>query len=106
VPKFTQYFDRADVIAGDFHLIRRNMPPRLPGKVIITNTTTKEDVALLKEAGVKTLVTTTPELEGRSFGTNVMEALLVALAGKKEELTGEEYLHWIKNLILPPASKD
>jgi hypothetical protein len=101
-PKFTQYFDRADVIAGDFHLIRRNMPARLPGKVIITNTTTKEDVALLKEAGVKTLVTTTPELEGRSFGTNVMEALLVALAGKKEELTGEEYLHWIQELKFTP----
>jgi hypothetical protein len=38
VPKFTQYFDRADVIAGDFHLIRRNMPPKLPGKIVITNT--------------------------------------------------------------------
>ena len=102
VPKFAQYFDRADVIAGDFHLIRRNMPPRLPGKVIITNTTTKEDVVYLKEAGVSTLVTTTPELEGRSFGTNVMEALLVALAGKKEELSGEEYLHWIKELHFIP----
>lgn len=101
-PKFTKYFDRADAIAGDFHLIRRNMPPRLPGKIIITNTTTREDVALLRDMGVKILVTTTPELKGRSFGTNVMEALLVALAGKKEELTGEEYLHWIKELKFVP----
>lgn len=102
VPKYTRYFDRADVIAGDFHLIRRNMPPKLPGKIIITNTTTKDDVEFLKDAGVKTLITTTPVLNGRSFGTNVMEALLVALAGKREELTGEEYLQWIKELNFTP----
>ncbi len=102
VPKFTHYFERADIIAGDFHLIRRNMPPKLPGKIVITNTTTKDDVALLKEAGVKVLITTTPELNGRSFGTNVMEALMVALSGKKEELTGAEYLHLIKELNFKP----
>ncbi len=102
VPKFTKYFDQADVIAGDFHLIRRNMPPKLPGKTIITNTTTSDDVGMLTEAGVKTLVTTTPELEGRSFGTNVMEALLVALSGKNKELTPLEYLELIKELNFKP----
>lgn len=102
VPKFTKYFDQADVIAGDFHLIRRNMPAKLPGKIIITNTTTSDDVGMLKEAGVKTLVTTTPELEGRSFGTNVMEALLVALSGKNKELTAPEYLELIKELNFKP----
>jgi hypothetical protein len=57
---------------------------------------------MLKEAGVKTLVTTTPELEGRSFGTNVMEALLVALSGKNKELTAAEYLVLIKKLDFKP----
>jgi len=80
--KFNKYYHAADIVAGDFHLIRRFMPARLDGKVIITNTVTKEDVALLKERGVQTLITTTPELEGRSFGTNVMEGVLIALTGK------------------------
>ncbi len=106
IPKFTKYYDRADVIAGDFHFIHRNMPPKLPGKVIITNTTTRDDVEMLRRAQVKTLVTTTPELEGRSFGTNVMEALLVALAGKKKELTNNEYLTIVRELKLKPRIQD
>ncbi len=78
------------------------MPPELPGKIVITNTTTKEDVEMLQLAGVKYLVTTTPELNGRSFGTNVMEALMVALSGKKKELSGEEYSQMIKELAFKP----
>ncbi len=80
--KYASLFDNADIIAGDFHFVRRYMPERLDGKVVITNTVTAADVALLRERGVKTLVTTTPELGGRSFGTNVMEAALVAVSGR------------------------
>jgi hypothetical protein len=90
-PKAPALFAEAGIVAGDFHFIRRYMPQDMQGKTIITNTTTKEDVALLKERGVKTLVTTTPELNGRSFGTNVMEALLVSLSGKGRELGAAEY---------------
>lgn len=81
-PKGASYFHWADVIAGDFHFIRRCMPESLPGKTIITNTVTAGDVGFLKQRGVSKLITTTPELKGRSFGTNLMEAALVALAGK------------------------
>lgn len=91
-PRYHQYFLDSDIIAGDFHFIRRFMPERLPGKTIITNTVTAADRELLKKAGVKTLVTTTPCLNGRSFGTNVMEALLVALKGAKESLSPAEYI--------------
>ncbi len=101
-PKHTKYFQRADVIAGDFHFIHRNMPREIPGKIVITNTTTQDDVKMLRLAKAKTLVTTTPELEGRSFGTNVMEALLVAISNKKKELTGEEYSQLIKKLNFKP----
>ena len=46
----------------------------------------------LRERGVGYLVTTTPELNGRSFGTNVMEGVLVAVIGKRpEEITPQEY---------------
>ncbi|MCY0900217.1 MAG: quinate 5-dehydrogenase [Firmicutes bacterium] len=80
-PRFHEYFDAADIIAGDFHYIRRYMPETLAGKVVITNTTTPEDVALFAAKGVRLLVTTTPVLAGRSFGTNVIEAALVAVSG-------------------------
>jgi hypothetical protein len=62
------------VIAGDCHYIKRHMPDDLRGKVIVTNTTTPDDQQLFKALGVKFLVTTTPVLDGRSFGTNMMEA--------------------------------
>jgi hypothetical protein len=71
-PKWGKYYAWATVIAGDCHYIKRYMPDDLTGKVIVTNTTTPEDVAQFKKAGVKYLITTTPVLEGRSFGTNMM----------------------------------
>jgi hypothetical protein len=53
--------------------------------------------------GVSVLVTTTPELDGRSFGTNVMEGVLVALAGKRpEEMQPEDYLHLLRRLGWSP----
>jgi len=101
-PRHGKYFHGADIIAGDFHFIRRYMPQRLEGKSIITNTVTSDDVELLKERGVKYLVTTTPELKGRSFGTNVMEAMLVAASGKKEELTSDEYNSLLSKINFKP----
>jgi hypothetical protein len=101
-PKAPNLFGEANIIAGDFHFIRRYMPQDMNGKVIITNTTTADDVALLKERGVKTLITTTPELEGRSFGTNVMEGLLVALSGKDRELRADEYEELLAQVNFTP----
>lgn len=91
-PRFEKYFTEAEIIAGDFHYIRRHMPASLKGKTIITNTVTKDDERLLRERGVDILVTTTPDLGGRSFGTNVLEGVLIALAGKlPTELTSSDY---------------
>ncbi len=101
-PRFTQYFEANDIIAGDFHFIHRYMPAELPGKTIITNTVTTADVEFLRERGLKTLITTTPEMNGRSFGTNVMEALLVCMAGGRGELTEEQYNKLLKELELEP----
>ena len=42
-PKWGKYYEWATVIAGDCHYIKRFMPDTLPGKVIVTNTTTPED---------------------------------------------------------------
>jgi hypothetical protein len=101
--KHAAYYHEADIIAGDFHFIRRYLPPRLEGKVIITNTVTADDVELLAKNGIKTLITTTPELKGRSFGTNVMEGVLVSLINKPvEELTAQDYEEMISKLALKP----
>jgi hypothetical protein len=106
IPKYEKYYNWASVISGDFHFIKRHMPFQLPGKVIVTNTTTADDVKMLKEAGIKYLVTTTPVFEGRSFGTNMMEAALVAAAGKGRTLTHAELNELIDQLKLEPQIQE
>ena len=106
-PKYTPYFQAADVIAGDFHFIKRYMPADLAGKIVLTNTTTEEDEAELKKRGVHLLITTTPVFEGRSFGTNVMEAVLVTLLGRPPEtLTPDDYMAKFRELHWTPAVRE
>ena len=101
-PKFEKYWRRAQLIAGDFLYIRKHMPDDLTGKDILTNTTTAADVELLKARGVRWLITTTPRYEGRSFGTNMMEAALTAYAGKGRPLTNDELNQLIDRLNIRP----
>jgi len=90
--KYGEYYEQNEIIAGDFHYIKRYLPARIEGKTVLTNTVTHEDVQLLTQRGANLLITTTPEFQGRSFGTNVMEALLVALLGKPlEQITEQDY---------------
>lgn len=97
VVRHPEYFLESDIIAGDFHYIKKFMPEHLPGKIIITNTVTAADREMLRKAGIKILITTTPCIQGRSFGTNVMEAMLVALHDGKGPLSAEEYLKLIEH---------
>jgi hypothetical protein len=105
-PKWGEYYAWATVIAGDCHYIKRFMPDDLTGKVIVTNTTTPEDVETFRRAGVKYLVTTTPVLDGRSFGTNMMEAALVAVSGKGRPLTWPELTEMIDKLGFEPQLQE
>ncbi|MFN8399383.1 MAG: hypothetical protein U0X74_05155 [Anaerolineales bacterium] len=102
-PKYGKYFEESDLIAGDFLFMRKYMPKSLAGKTVVTNTTTEENIALLKERGVKTVITTTPRYDGRSFGTNTTEAMLTAYAGKGRRLTDEELNGLIDELGLKPS---
>lgn len=101
-PKYPKYFHWATVVAGDCHYIKRYMPDDMQGKIIVTNTTTPEDVELFRRCGVKYLVTTTPVLDGRSFGTNMMEAALVAISGKGRPLSLDEYSELLVKLNFQP----
>jgi hypothetical protein len=78
------------------------MPADLSGKTVLTNTTTESDVERFRKAGVRYLVTTTPRFKGRSFGTNMLESALVAVAGKARPLTREELLVMIREMDLHP----
>lgn len=101
--KIDKFFYEADIIAGDFHYIKQHMPGGMQGRIVVTNTVTKEDIDWLKSCGIRILVTSTPDLGGRSFGTNVIEALLVALIGKKvDEISREDYLKVLKDIDFRP----
>ncbi len=101
-PKFESWFNWADVIADDFHYIKRHLPQRIDGKIIVTNTTTKSDLNMLQERGAKYLVTSTPKLEGRTFGTNVFEAMMTAAIGLNRPLEGNEISLAIEQLGFQP----
>jgi hypothetical protein len=103
IPKFTEYYDWATVVAGDCHLVKRHMPDDLSGKVIVTNTTTEKDMELFRERGVEYVLTTTPVLDGRSFGTNMLEAALTAVADKGRPLTHDELTVMLRDLDLKPT---
>ncbi|MGA7193545.1 MAG: hypothetical protein WBW94_07945, partial [Anaerolineales bacterium] len=106
IPKFQNYYHDATVTAGDCLYVKRHLPDDMQGKIIVTNTTTPQDVALFKQCGIKYLMTTTPVLDGRSFGTNMMEAALVAVSGKKRPLTGDEYNELLTQLKFEPQLQE
>jgi hypothetical protein len=106
-PKFPKYFQEADVIAGDWHFIRRYMPDRMDGKIILTQSSRKAEVELLRSRGVKALITTTPEIGGEAFATNVMEAVLVTLLGKRpEDLNSDDYMQTLQKLGWKPKVQE
>ena len=101
--KYGRFFDDADIIAGDYIAISQYMPQKMDGKIVITNTVTSKNVQDLKDRGVQYLITTTPQFQGRSFGTNVYQGTLVAISGKKpEELGEQDYLDLLKKTGFKP----
>ncbi|HMZ07392.1 MAG TPA: hypothetical protein PK078_07220 [Anaerolineales bacterium] len=105
-PKFNKWYEWATVIAGDCHYIKRHMPFNMQGKVVVTNTTTPEDVEFFRKCGIKYLITTTPVMDGRSFGTNMMEAALVAISGKGRPLSFQELDEMLDKLGFEPQLQE
>jgi hypothetical protein len=101
--RFPRWFAWATVIGGDFLFLRTHLPTRLDGKVIVTNTTTSDDVALLRSRGARALVTSTPRIDGRSFGTNAVEAALTAISGKRRPLSHDELAKLVGDSMPPSA---
>lgn len=104
---FPEQYERAGLIAGDFHLIRRHLPPRIDGKAVLTNTTTAADRADLASRGARWVFTTTPLLGGRSFGTNALEAALLAVLGRRpEDLGAAEFQEVLRDMNYRPETVD
>jgi hypothetical protein len=96
VKKYAQYFLNNQVIAGDFHLIRRYIPDGLQGQIILTNTTTKSDVEnflrthpLIKDAQVV-------GVPSEKYGQEVMAFIRV---NEEHTLTAEEVRNFCKGKI-------
>jgi hypothetical protein len=105
-PRFKWAFDEADVVAGDSLYILRYAPERMPGKTLITQSVRAANLEFLRQAGAARVITTTPLMDGETFATNVMEALIVALLGKRPEtMTERDYseaidrLEWRPNVL-------
>ena len=106
-PKHERFFHDADVIAGDWHIIRRYMPEDMRGKIVLTQSSRAHEVELLRQRGVKTLITTTPEIGGDAFATNVMESVLVVLIRRRpDELTPEDYMGTLRRLGWQPSVRE
>ena len=102
-PKYLKYWRASDLLAGDFLFMFKHVAYGLTGKTVITNTKTIANLEFLRERGVQMVITTTPRYEGRTFGTNMMEAALTAYAGKDRPLTDNELNVLIDDLELKPT---
>jgi hypothetical protein len=77
----------------------------MDGKAIVTNTTTRAFAEQLRQRGTWLLVTTTPEWNGHTPGTNVLEAAIVAVLERPpEKLAAEDYLQALRDMAWKPNS--
>jgi hypothetical protein len=102
-PKYHRFWEQSDLLAGDFMFMKKYLPENLEGKWVVTNTTTADNVEMLRARGARLVITTTPRYEGRSFGTNALEAALTAYAGRGRPLTEGELNELIDELDLRPT---
>lgn len=91
-------------LCGDWHYIRRYAPDDLSGKTVLTQTVRSADIEWLRSTGLRRLITTTPDMGGETFATNVMEGVIVALSGKgPAEMAESDYLDVLKELDWSPT---
>jgi hypothetical protein len=106
-PRYEKYYAWAEVIAGDFHYIRRHLPPDLRGKTIVTQTITPEDVEQLRGRRLRQLIVDFPSMGGRSFATNVLQAAVVAATGRRpDEITPRQYVELLLAAGMEPRIEE
>lgn len=101
-PRWAKYFAAAQYIAGDGHYIYRYMPADLKGKTIITGTVTTAALDEFRKRGCQKVITTSPWWQGRAFGANVLEALMIAVYGEANQANAHKLinqLYWRPEVI-------
>lgn len=93
-------------LVGDYKYVIKYLPEDISGKIVVTNTTTLDDIELLRSHGAEMVIASTPAFNGRTFGTNILEALLVAYKGAREPLSFDEYFELIAEAKFYPAVYD
>lgn len=102
-PTHPKVFADRTFICGDWHYIRRYAPDDLTDKTILTQTVRSADIEWLRSAGLHRLITTTPNMGGETFATNVMEGVIVTLVGKSPtQMQDDDYLSVLKKLNWEP----
>ena len=72
------------------------MTLRAGTSVRTSGTITPADRRALAERGAGMLITAAPDMDGRSFATNVLEGIVVALSGRPSDaLTPQETVQWL-----------
>ena len=101
-------FKWADVMAGDMNAIRRYAPEQLKNKTVVVESATEEDLADLRQRGVKIVVTLMPSLDKPhglgQWSAAAIEAVLVALRPHANDpLTEDTYLDLMADIQWQPA---
>ncbi len=97
-------FEKAEVIVGDYTYIRHYTPSMLPNKIVVTDSVDDAAIALLKKRGVRTIISTVPDLfKQQRIDINVMHALFAAYLEKKpQEISENDYLEIFDRASIEP----
>ncbi len=96
-------FEKAEIIAGDYSYIKHYTPQTLPNKIVITDSVDEEGIALLKKRGVRTIITTVPQLFKQRIDINVLHAIFSAYLNKHpQEISENDYLTLIDKAKIAP----
>ena len=88
---------------GFFRYLEKTTLEELGGKTVITSTAYDDRVEFLKDRGVEVIIDTTPKVLERVVGINVLEALILAALGKRQDqITDDDLLEVISDQGMDP----
>ncbi len=86
-----------------FRYLEKATVEELGGKTVITSDVFDDRLEFLKDRGVDVIIDTTPKVLERVVGVNVLEALILAALGKRQdEITDEDLLEIISDQGMDP----
>jgi predicted amino acid dehydrogenase len=94
---------KVTVVVAPVHELDEFGAEELAGKTIVTSTVNDERIAKFREKDVSMVVDGAPYLAGRVLGPDLLDAMIVAVTGKKpDEILEDDYLEIITSLGMEP----